>query len=99
MVAALFIILFTVLPWVSLAVALIGFLVDSADAALGWATVAGTWLIVIALKQTVLWRVYRVMHVGRPWSLTYVIGAGIALEHLDLIKRAQPAEGEWLVNY
>ena len=26
------------------------------------------------------------------------IGAGIALEHLDLIKRAQPAEGEWLVS-
>ena len=25
-------------------------------------------------------------------------GAGIALEHLDLIKRAQPAEGEWLVS-
>ena len=26
------------------------------------------------------------------------LGAGIALEHLDLIKRAQPAEGEWLVS-
>lgn len=27
------------------------------------------------------------------------IGAGIALEHLDLIMRAQPAEGEWLVSF
>jgi len=27
------------------------------------------------------------------------IGAGIALDHLDLIKRAQPPEGEWLVSY
>jgi len=27
------------------------------------------------------------------------IGAGIALEHLELIKRAQPPEGEWLVSY
>jgi rod shape-determining protein MreB len=27
------------------------------------------------------------------------IGAGIALEHLELIMRAQPAEGEWLVNF
>ncbi len=27
------------------------------------------------------------------------IGAGIALEHLDLIKRAQPPEGEWLVGF
>lgn len=27
------------------------------------------------------------------------IGAGIALEHLELIKRAQPAEGEWLVSF
>jgi rod shape-determining protein MreB len=27
------------------------------------------------------------------------IGAGIALEHLDLIKRAQPAEAEWMVNF
>lgn len=27
------------------------------------------------------------------------IGAGIALDHLELIKRAQPPEGEWMVNY
>ncbi|MFQ6019267.1 MAG: rod shape-determining protein [Dehalococcoidia bacterium] len=27
------------------------------------------------------------------------IGAGIALEHLDLIKRALPPEGEWLVSF
>jgi len=26
------------------------------------------------------------------------MGAGIALDHLDLIKRAMPAEGEWLVS-
>ncbi len=26
------------------------------------------------------------------------MGAGIALDHLELIKRAQPAEGEWLVS-
>ena len=27
------------------------------------------------------------------------IGAGIALDHLELIKRAQPPEGEWMVSY
>ena len=27
------------------------------------------------------------------------VGAGIALEHLDLILRAQPPEGEWLVSF
>jgi len=27
------------------------------------------------------------------------IGAGIGLEHLDLIQRAQPSEGEWLVSF
>jgi rod shape-determining protein MreB len=27
------------------------------------------------------------------------MGAGIALDHLELIKRAQPPEGEWLVSY
>lgn len=27
------------------------------------------------------------------------MGAGIALEHLDLIKRAMPLEGEWLVSF
>lgn len=27
------------------------------------------------------------------------MGAGIALDHLELIKRAQPAEGEWLVSF
>ena len=27
------------------------------------------------------------------------IGAGIALEHLELIQRAQPPEGEWMVSF
>lgn len=27
------------------------------------------------------------------------MGAGIALEHLDLIKRAEPSEGEWMVSF
>jgi rod shape-determining protein MreB len=27
------------------------------------------------------------------------LGAGLALDHLDLIKRSQPAEGEWLVSF
>ncbi len=27
------------------------------------------------------------------------IGAGVALDHLELIKRAQPPEGEWLVSF
>jgi len=27
------------------------------------------------------------------------MGAGIALDHLDLIKRCMPAEGEWLVSF
>jgi rod shape-determining protein MreB len=27
------------------------------------------------------------------------MGAGIALEHLELIQRAQPSEGEWLVSF
>ncbi|HXG35698.1 MAG TPA: hypothetical protein VNL15_01885 [Dehalococcoidia bacterium] len=27
------------------------------------------------------------------------IGAGIALDHLDLIKRSEPPEGEWLLSY
>jgi rod shape-determining protein MreB len=27
------------------------------------------------------------------------MGAGIALDHLDLIKRSMPAEGEWLVSF
>jgi len=27
------------------------------------------------------------------------MGAGIALDHLDLIKRSIPAEGEWLISF
>jgi len=27
------------------------------------------------------------------------MGAGIALDHLDLIKRSMPPEGEWLVSF
>ncbi|TMF98258.1 MAG: hypothetical protein E6I03_13170 [Chloroflexi bacterium] len=27
------------------------------------------------------------------------MGAGIALDHLELIKRSMPAEGEWLVSF
>jgi rod shape-determining protein MreB len=46
-----------------------------------------------------------VQEIGIPCSLAenpmdcVAIGAGIALEHLDLIRRAQPAEGDFLAGY
>jgi len=46
-----------------------------------------------------------VQELGIPCSLAenpmdcVAIGAGIALEHLDLIRRAQPAEGDFLAGY
>ncbi|MGQ9572812.1 MAG: rod shape-determining protein [Dehalococcoidia bacterium] len=46
-----------------------------------------------------------VQEIGIPCSVAenpmdcVAIGAGIALEHLDLIRRAQPAEGDFLAGY
>jgi rod shape-determining protein MreB len=46
-----------------------------------------------------------VQEIGIPCSLAenpmdcVAIGAGIALEHLDLIRRAQPVEGDFLAGY
>ncbi len=38
-------------------------------------------------------------HVAENPMECVAMGAGIALDHLDLIKRSMPAEGEWLVSF
>ena len=64
-----------IVPWVSFAAAVIGYGLARNDNASGWLAAAAVWGGVITLKQLVVWRLYDVLRVARPWSLTYIIGA------------------------
>ena len=72
----------TILPWVSLVVALIGRSLVEPEAVWSWSLAVYAWAGVILLKQAVLWRVYPVLRVERPWSFTYVAGAMFGLAML-----------------
>ncbi len=72
--SALLLALLSILPWVSLAVALAGLLAGGdGDTPWGWAVCA--WAAVIVVAQFVTWQVYAIVRAGPAWSLTYVLGA------------------------
>jgi hypothetical protein len=66
-------------PWASLIAALVASALVQNATSTPWTLAAYVWLVVIAFKQLVLWRVYRVLHVAPVWSLTYVLGAVVTL--------------------
>jgi len=71
-----------IVPWVSFAAAVIGYGFARTDSASEWLATAVVWGGVILLKQLVVWRLYDVLRVARPWSLTYIIGACATLAML-----------------
>ncbi len=75
--AVLFIL--SLLPWASLAGAVISTFLSSGPAADACRTAAWSWLIVVVLQQMTLWRVYGFLQIPRLWSLTYAGGALVAL--------------------
>ena len=68
--------LFTsVLPWICLAVALAGLCAGGAEQRWNWGIAAASWAIAIAVCQYVAWRIYGLMHLRWPWSLSYPLAA------------------------
>lgn len=80
--AAMLLIVFSLFPWISLAIALIGCGWARAGDAAWWEAAAIAWAGVILVKQAVAWRLYGVLRMGRVWSLTYVLGGAITLSML-----------------
>jgi hypothetical protein len=68
-------VVFAIGPWVSVAVALAA-LSLAPDASRGaWCAAAGCWAAALFAHQTVLWRVYGLMHLRPIWSLSHGLGA------------------------
>jgi len=66
---------FAIGPWVSFAVALAGLRFASDTSRVPWSTAAWCWAAALFAHQTVLWRVYGLMHFRQIWSLTHGLGA------------------------
>lgn len=70
---------FVLAPWVSMAVAWVGFRTAAEDMAETWSLMLGVWGFALCLMHMLLWRVYPVLKISRGWSLTYPLGATIVL--------------------
>ncbi len=77
--AAFWHIVFAVGPWISLAVALIGFIALPSTSGVPWSTVLLCWAVAVLVHQTVLWRVYGLMHFKPVWSWGHVLGASMVV--------------------
>lgn len=78
----LMILTFTVLPWVSLAIALVGREWSSPEHLAYWTGALWAWAGVIVIKQLSLWKYYGIVKIPRGWSLTYAIGASLTVTML-----------------
>jgi chlorobactene glucosyltransferase len=77
-VALTLLIVFSLLPWISLVIAVIGWAAADAKSTIPWMSLALSWAGVIFVKQMVTWRLYNVLRIGGVWSLTYIAGCVIA---------------------
>jgi glycosyltransferase involved in cell wall biosynthesis len=69
------ILLLTLLPWVSLIVAVFAAACSPTGQAGEWVKAIGAWAIVVALMQLAAVRLYRIFRVGAVWSLGYPLAA------------------------
>ena len=82
LISAGLLVLFSITPWVSLAVAAIGSLTVDAQHATHWRWMLYAWLGVVVCEQATTLLVYRMMRARPLWSLTYILGALAALAML-----------------
>jgi len=73
---------YTVLPWLSLAVAVAGLARCDAASSLRWQLAVAAWLFAVVCHQIMLWRYYGLVFTPRAWSLTFVVGTVAALAML-----------------
>jgi len=71
---ALLLLVCSVLPWVSLATALAGWL-RASDAGAPWHWMLSAWASVILLQQGAVWRLYRMFPTKPAWSLVHPLAA------------------------
>ncbi len=77
--AVFLLVVFSILPWVSLIVAMFGCITADTSVAQQWALALWAWLAVILLEQFVAWRLYAVLRAAPAWSLAYIVGAFVTL--------------------
>ncbi len=86
--SAVFLLIFSLLPIISLPLALLG---GSAGPAIA---LAALWAL--AAQQTVMWRFYRLCSVPRAWALAYPFGAALCLAIiLNTMRRRATGRMEW----
>ena len=80
--AVFLLIVFSILPWVSLIVAGFGRITAETGVAGQWTLAVWAWLAVILLEQFVVWRLYALLRAAPGWSLAYMVGALVTLAML-----------------
>lgn len=95
--AASFVILASLVPWVSLLTALTGLAVAHESPATPWVIAGSVWLVIVALEQTMAWRLYKTLRAPPVWSLAYFLGAAVALGMLTsaMLKKAGVTRTTW----
>ena len=73
--AAFWHLVFAIGPWLGLAMALAGWGLASDRTTLPWLSMLAASLAALAAHQSVLWRVYGMMHSRRIWSLAHGLGS------------------------
>jgi hypothetical protein len=75
--AAFWHVAFAIGPWLGLAFALVGWGLASDRSSLPWLAMVTASLAALLLHQSVLWRVYRMMHSRPIWSLAHGLGSTV----------------------
>jgi len=75
--AAVWHVVFAIGPWVCPAIALAGWWLTSDRTTLPWLSMLGASLAALVVHQSVLWRVYGMMHSRRIWSLAHGLGSTV----------------------
>jgi chlorobactene glucosyltransferase len=74
--------MYGLLPWIALAASVIGWAFVGHASTVAWRETALAWFCVVLLQQIAAWRYYRVVRVGRFWSLTHVLGCSVTFAML-----------------
>jgi len=78
-ISAASLLVYTILPWVSLVVAVAGLMTCDAGSSLRWQIAVVAWAFAVLWHQLMMWRYYELVHTPRGWSLTFVVGAIVAV--------------------
>jgi chlorobactene glucosyltransferase len=73
--AAFWHVAFAIGPWIGLAIAFAGWALASERSTLPWSSMLCASLVALVAHQTVLWRVYGMMHSRKIWSLAHGLGS------------------------